>query len=146
MTLVVAGIATISAPHCGSSVISHIGYASIFGFFSGGYVGLTVIIIADLVGVDNVSSALGIILLFQGIAVFIGTPLTGECFLRFFFCVQIIVNTFVTFRIYARQIIQTSPAISLALFHFWWFHISKWYHFIRYSSIATKSTKSFRSN
>lgn len=77
LTLVVAGIATILGPYCGSSVIYHIAYASIFGFFSGGYVGLTSIIITDLVGIDNLSSAFGIVLLFQGIAVALGTPITG---------------------------------------------------------------------
>ena len=71
-------MATILAPYCDSRVISHVAYASIFGFFSGGYVGLTFIIIGDLVGTENVPSALGIILLVQGIAVFIGTPITGK--------------------------------------------------------------------
>ncbi|CAF2861489.1 unnamed protein product [Rotaria sp. Silwood2] len=76
-TLILAGIATILAPYCRSNVIPHIAYASVFGFFSGGYVGLTSIIITDLVGIHNLSSAFGIILLFQGIAVAIGTPVTG---------------------------------------------------------------------
>lgn len=65
------------APLCGSNVIHHIAYASVFGFFSGGYVGLTSIIITDLVGINNMSSALGVVLLFQGVAVAIGTPMTG---------------------------------------------------------------------
>ena len=53
-------------------------YASLFGFFSGGYVGLTSIIVVDLVGVDKLSDAFGVLLLFQGVAVALGTPLTGK--------------------------------------------------------------------
>ncbi|CAF5015300.1 unnamed protein product, partial [Rotaria sp. Silwood1] len=76
-TLILAGIATIFAPYCRSNMIPHIIYASIFGFFSGGYVGLTSVIITDLVGINNLSSAVGIVFLFQGIAVAIGTPIAG---------------------------------------------------------------------
>lgn len=79
LTLVLAGIATISAPLCGPNVLYHIAYASVFGFFSGGYVGLTVVIMEDTVDKINVSSALGVVLLFQGVAVAIGTPVTGKC-------------------------------------------------------------------
>ena len=53
-------------------------YAAFFGFFSGGYVGLTSIIIVDLVGVDKLSDAFGVLLLFQGVAVAIGTPIAGK--------------------------------------------------------------------
>ncbi|CAM4782947.1 unnamed protein product [Rotaria magnacalcarata] len=73
-TLIIAGISTMFAPFCNSSVATHMIYASLFGFFSGGYVGLTSIIIVDLVGVDKLSDAFGVLLLFQGIAVAIGTP------------------------------------------------------------------------
>ena len=58
-------------------------YASFFGFFSGGYVGLTSIIVVDLVGVKKLSDAFGVLLLFQGVAVALGTPIAGKS--RFFF-------------------------------------------------------------
>ncbi|CAF4465550.1 unnamed protein product [Rotaria socialis] len=77
-TLIIAGISTMFAPFCNSSVATHMIYASLFGFFSGGYVGLTSIIIVDLVGVDKLSDAFGVLLLFQGIAVAIGTPVVGS--------------------------------------------------------------------
>jgi len=73
-----AGIATMVAPLCGSIVYSHMSYASLFGFFSGGYVGLTTVIADDLLGKDNVSNALGILYLFQGIATALGTPIVGK--------------------------------------------------------------------
>jgi len=46
-------------------------------FFSGGYVGLTSIVTVDLVGVDKLSDAFGVLLLFQGVAVALGTPIVG---------------------------------------------------------------------
>ncbi|CAF3952005.1 unnamed protein product [Rotaria sordida] len=76
-TLIIAGIATMFAPFCNSLVQTHMIYAGLFGFFSGGYVGLTSIIIVDLVGVDKLSDAFGVLLLFQGVAVAIGTPIVG---------------------------------------------------------------------
>ncbi|CAF1215472.1 unnamed protein product [Rotaria sordida] len=76
-TLIIAGIATMFAPFCNYLVQTHIIYAGLFGFFSGGYVGLTSIIIVDLVGVDKLSDAFGVLLLFQGVAVAIGTPIVG---------------------------------------------------------------------
>ncbi|CAF0824295.1 unnamed protein product [Adineta steineri] len=77
ITLIISGIATIIAPLCGSSVITHIGYASLFGFFSGGYVALTSIVLVDIVGKNKLSDAFGVLLLFIGIATAIGTPIVG---------------------------------------------------------------------
>ncbi|CAF2621749.1 unnamed protein product [Rotaria sp. Silwood2] len=77
LTLIISGVATMIAPLCGSSVISHIGYASFFGFFSGGYVTLTAIVLVDIVGIEKLSDAFGVLLLFIGIATAIGTPIVG---------------------------------------------------------------------
>lgn len=66
------------APLCGSSVISHIGYASFFGFFSGGNVALLSIVLVDIVGIEKLSDAFGVLLLFMGIAAAIGSPIVGE--------------------------------------------------------------------
>ncbi|UJR17515.1 hypothetical protein I4U23_004410 [Adineta vaga] len=77
LTLIISGIATVVAPLCGSSVIQHIAYASFFGFFSGGYVALTSIVLVDIVGVEKISDAFGVLLLFIGIATAIGTPVVG---------------------------------------------------------------------
>jgi MCP family monocarboxylic acid transporter-like MFS transporter 14 len=67
-----------TAPFCNYLVYTHMGYAALFGFFSGGYVGLTSIVTVDLVGVDKLSDAFGVLLLFQGVAVAIGTPICGK--------------------------------------------------------------------
>jgi hypothetical protein len=66
------------APFCNEIVFTHMTYAGLFGFFSGGYVGLTSIVTVDLVGVDKLSDAFGVLLLFQGVAVAIGTPIVGK--------------------------------------------------------------------
>ncbi|CAF1666995.1 unnamed protein product, partial [Adineta ricciae] len=76
-TLIIAGVATMAAPFCTSLVYTHMVYAALFGFFSGGYVGLTSILVVDLVGVHKLSDAFGTLLLFQGVAVAIGTPICG---------------------------------------------------------------------
>ncbi|CAF5109259.1 unnamed protein product, partial [Rotaria sp. Silwood1] len=68
---------TMFAPFCNSFVLTHMTYAGIFGFFSGGNVGLTSIIVVDLVGIDKLSDAFGVLLLFQGTAVVLGTPIVG---------------------------------------------------------------------
>ncbi|CAF1258789.1 unnamed protein product [Adineta steineri] len=47
-TLIIAGISTIVASFSGSHILSHISYASFFGFFSGVYIHLTSIITVDL--------------------------------------------------------------------------------------------------
>ncbi|CAF0791728.1 unnamed protein product [Rotaria sordida] len=76
-TLIIAGVAAIFAPYSGSHILPHLIYATFFGFFTGGYVGLTSIITVDLVGIDKLSNGMGIILLFQGVATAIGTPAAG---------------------------------------------------------------------
>ncbi|CAF0822943.1 unnamed protein product [Adineta steineri] len=77
ITLIISGIATIIAPFCSSSVIPHICYASLFGFSSGGYFTLTPIVLVDIVGKNKLSDAFGVLLLFIGVAMAIGTPIVG---------------------------------------------------------------------
>ncbi|CAF2926047.1 unnamed protein product [Rotaria sp. Silwood2] len=59
------------------SFVFFLGYASTFGFFSGGYVTLTAIVLVDIVGINKLSDAFGVLLLFVGIATAIGTPIVG---------------------------------------------------------------------
>ncbi|CAF4191612.1 unnamed protein product [Adineta steineri] len=77
LTYIISGIATVVAPLCGSSVIQHIVYASFFGFFSGGYVTLSFSLPSDIVKDEEVDDAIGLLCLFSGIAVAIGTPVVG---------------------------------------------------------------------
>lgn len=53
-------------------------YSSVFGFTIGAYVGLTSVILVDLLGLDKLTNAFGLLLLFQGIASLIGPPIVGK--------------------------------------------------------------------
>ena len=46
-------------------------------FKLGTYVSLTSVIIVDLLGIEKLTNAFGIVLLFQGVASFIGPPIIG---------------------------------------------------------------------
>lgn len=50
----------------------------------GAYVGLTSVILVDLLGMDNLTNAFGLLLLFQGIASFVGPPIAGLFKANFF--------------------------------------------------------------
>lgn len=52
-------------------------YSVVFGFLIGAYVGLTSVILVDLLGLEKLTDAFGLLLLFQGIATLAGPPLAG---------------------------------------------------------------------
>lgn len=52
-------------------------YATAFGFTIGAYVGLTSVVLVDLLGIEKLTNAFGLLLLFQGIASLIGPPFAG---------------------------------------------------------------------
>ncbi|CAD1473627.1 unnamed protein product [Heterotrigona itama] len=68
--------ATILSTFC-TSFVSFTFYSSIFGFTSGAYVGLTSVILVDLLGLNRLTNAFGQLLLFQGFASFLGPPIAG---------------------------------------------------------------------
>lgn len=53
-------------------------YATVFGFNIGAYVGLTSVVLVDLLGIEKLTNAFGLLLLFQGIASLIGPPFAGS--------------------------------------------------------------------
>jgi len=55
-------------------------YANLYGVTSAAYVLLTTLVLADLLGADKFTNAFGLLLLFQGIATFIGPPIVGLMF------------------------------------------------------------------
>lgn len=48
--------------------------------YLGAYISLTSVILVDLVGLDSLTNAFGLMLLFQGIASLVGAPIAGEFF------------------------------------------------------------------
>ena len=53
-------------------------YATLYGVTSAAYVLLTTLVLADLLGADKFTNAFGLLLLFQGVATFIGPPIVGK--------------------------------------------------------------------
>lgn len=60
--------------------VSLASYAAVFGFTIGAYVGLTSVILVDLLGLDKLTNAFGLLLLFQGIASLVGPPFAGTLY------------------------------------------------------------------
>ena len=54
-------------------------YASVYGAATGAFVGLTSVICVDLFGLDKLTNAFGLLLLFQGVASLVGPPIAGLC-------------------------------------------------------------------
>ncbi|GIY90396.1 monocarboxylate transporter 12 [Caerostris darwini] len=52
-------------------------YCATFGATAGAYVSLTSVILVDLLGLDKLTNAFGILLVFQGVSCLIGPPITG---------------------------------------------------------------------
>lgn len=74
--LTIAGLATMIEPFLLNFTGLFI-YAIVFGFTSGGYVTITSILLVDLMGLDKLTNAFGILLVFQGVATAIGAPTMG---------------------------------------------------------------------
>ena len=53
-------------------------YVNCYGVTSAAYVLLTTLVLADLLGADKFTNSFGLLLLFQGVATFIGPPVVGE--------------------------------------------------------------------
>ncbi|KAK0179893.1 hypothetical protein PV327_005604 [Microctonus hyperodae] len=76
LCLTICGISTVLSAFC-YSLTSFVIYASVFGFTAGAYVGLTSVVLVDLLGLEHLTNAFGLVLLFQGIASFLGPPIAG---------------------------------------------------------------------
>ncbi|CAG9864488.1 unnamed protein product, partial [Phyllotreta striolata] len=75
-SLTICGTATVISAFCSSFYTLAI-YSAIFGFTAGAYVGLTSVILVDLLGIERLTNAFGLLLLFQGIASLAGPPIAG---------------------------------------------------------------------
>ncbi|KAJ0182023.1 hypothetical protein K1T71_002745 [Dendrolimus kikuchii] len=76
MCLTISGVATALVMACwefwGLAI-----YSTVFGFTIGAYVGLTSVVLVDLLGLERLTNAFGLLLLFQGIASLLGSPIAG---------------------------------------------------------------------
>ncbi|CAG2107617.1 unnamed protein product, partial [Medioppia subpectinata] len=78
-SLTVCGIATMFSSLAITHSLMTI-YCIVFGISCGTYVSLTSVILVDLLGIEKLTNAFGILLLFQGVASFIGPPIIGWLF------------------------------------------------------------------
>ncbi|GAU87242.1 hypothetical protein RvY_00124 [Ramazzottius varieornatus] len=76
VAVTVAGVAMFVSVWCRTFVTLAI-FAAVFGIFIGAFVTLTPVILVDLFGLERLTNAFGILLLFQGIASFVGPPIAG---------------------------------------------------------------------
>ncbi len=70
------GLATMLEPLC-FNFSTFLIYSIVFGITSGGYVSLTSVLLVDLLGIEKLTNAFGILLIFQGVATAIGPPGAG---------------------------------------------------------------------
>ncbi|KAK3095274.1 hypothetical protein FSP39_012542 [Pinctada imbricata] len=74
--LVICGVGTAISP-LNDSYAYLVCYAAVFGAFIGVYVGLTSVVLVDLLGLDKLTNSFGLLLMFQGVATLIGPPIAG---------------------------------------------------------------------
>lgn len=77
--LLIATVAVTATPLC-SSYMSYVVMAVFFGIAISGYISLTSIILVDLLGLDRLTNAFGLLILFRGFAAIIGSPLAGAVY------------------------------------------------------------------
>jgi len=77
--LTLCGVAT-CASNWTPSFAGQAFYAAVFGCTSGAYVGLTSVVLVDLLGIERLTNAFGLLLMFQGVASVVGAPLCGSLY------------------------------------------------------------------
>lgn len=77
--LLVCTIAVILTPLC-ASYGAYVTMSVFFGLAVSGYISLTSIILVDLLGLDKLTNAFGLLILFRGFAAIIGSPLAGAVY------------------------------------------------------------------
>uniref|UniRef100_A0A1Q3FM91 Putative monocarboxylate transporter n=1 Tax=Culex tarsalis TaxID=7177 RepID=A0A1Q3FM91_CULTA len=77
--LVISTFAVSLTPFC-HSYASYVAMAIAFGIAVAGYISLTSIILVDLLGLDKLTNAFGLLILFRGAATIVGSPLAGALY------------------------------------------------------------------
>ncbi|KAF7491844.1 Monocarboxylate transporter 12 [Sarcoptes scabiei] len=80
IALTLGGLATIMSPIVFNSYYLLIFYGSVFGLSVASFATLRSVITVELLGLEKLTSAFGLLLLFQGLAVTIGSPIAGWFF------------------------------------------------------------------
>ncbi|XP_075975727.1 monocarboxylate transporter 9 isoform X2 [Anticarsia gemmatalis] len=77
--LIIATISVGLTPFC-YSYATYVAIAIAFGIAISGYISLTSIILVDLLGLDKLTNAFGLLILFRGAAAMVGSPLAGAVY------------------------------------------------------------------
>ncbi|XP_049844400.1 monocarboxylate transporter 3 isoform X2 [Schistocerca gregaria] len=77
--LVVCTFAVAATPFC-HTYAAYVAMAIFFGLAVSGYISLTSIILVDLLGLDKLTNAFGLLILFRGGAAIVGSPLAGAVY------------------------------------------------------------------
>ncbi|XP_020280359.1 monocarboxylate transporter 12 isoform X3 [Pseudomyrmex gracilis] len=77
--LIISTVAVASTPFC-HSYAAYIAMSIFFGIAISGYISLTSIILVDLLGLDKLTNAFGLLILFRGAAAIVGSPLAGAVY------------------------------------------------------------------
>ncbi|XP_062561868.1 monocarboxylate transporter 14 isoform X4 [Armigeres subalbatus] len=77
--LVISTFAVSLTPFC-HSYYAYVAMAIAFGIAVAGYISLTSIILVDLLGLDKLTNAFGLLILFRGAAAIVGSPLAGAIY------------------------------------------------------------------
>ena len=76
MSLLLSGICIVCIPLC-ENFSTFIVVALLFGLFVSGFAALTSIVLVDLLGLEKLTNAFGLLILFRGAASFLAAPLAG---------------------------------------------------------------------
>jgi len=79
IAIILSAVCVFVLPLC-SSYAGFVTVALLFGFFVAAYISLTSIVLVDLLGLDNLTSAFGLLTLFRGSSSMIGPPINGWIF------------------------------------------------------------------
>ncbi|XP_012253787.1 monocarboxylate transporter 3 isoform X2 [Athalia rosae] len=77
--LIISTLAVAATPFC-HTYAAYIAMSIFFGIAISGYISLTSIILVDLLGLDKLTNAFGLLILFRGAAAIIGSPLAGAVY------------------------------------------------------------------
>merc|ERR1719447_1444707 len=77
--IILSAITVAVLPFCNSYPV-FVFVALMFGFFVAAYISLTSIVLVDLLGLDNLTSAFGLLVLYRGVSSMVGPPVAGAVY------------------------------------------------------------------
>ena len=82
-----SGVSTLVLPFC-TSYGAFATIALLFGFFVAAYISLTSIVLVDLLGLDNLTSAFGLLVLFRGVSSMVSYTTFSKLYGKIFSCLS----------------------------------------------------------